>query len=113
MAEKTKSMTSLSALTREVLLGFWKVHILHHAATRAIYGQWIMEELRGHHYNISPGTVYPLIKRMEKNGWLTCVEAQQRRLHARKEYRLTGEGSRILKLLRKQVTELYREVVEE
>ncbi len=102
-----------NAVTREVLLSFWKVHILHHAASRAIYGQWIMEELRGHHYNISPGTVYPLIKRMEANGWLKCSGTNKRSLHARKEYRLTREGARILGLLRKQVTELYREVVGE
>lgn len=105
-------MTIPNAVTREVLLGFWKVHILHHAATKAVYGQWIMEELRRHHYNISPGTVYPLLRRMEMNGWLKSVGSERRRLHARREYRLTRQGVRVLRLLRSQVEELYREVVE-
>ena len=33
-------------LTREILLGFWKVHILHHAAEHPIIGQWVLSELR-------------------------------------------------------------------
>ena len=113
MPTATRSMATTNAVTREVLLSFWKVHILHHAASRAVYGQWIMEELRRHRYNISPGTVYPLIRRMEKNGWLKCEGTRGTNLHARKEYRLTREGTRILKLLRNQVEELYREVVVE
>ena len=107
-------MTSLpDNVTREVLLSFWKVHILHHAAERPIYGQWIANELRRHGYNISPGTLYPLLKRMERNGWLKCSQSPRAGAHARKEYRLTKEGARILTLIRAQVEELYREVVEE
>ena len=52
------------ALRREILLAFWKVHILHHAAEGTIYGQGILEELRHHGYSVSPGTIYPLLKRM-------------------------------------------------
>jgi hypothetical protein len=62
-------------VTREILLSFWKVHILHHAEEGPIYGQWIAEELRRHGYEISPGTLYPLLKRMETNGWLKSVTA--------------------------------------
>ncbi len=106
-------MMGPNTVTREVLLSFWKVHILHHAAQRSVYGQWIMEELRQHHYNISPGTVYPLIRRMERNGWLKRASANVRGVHARREYRLTREGARILDLLRERIAELYREVVAE
>jgi DNA-binding HxlR family transcriptional regulator len=42
---------------REILLSFWKVHILHHAGEKPIYGQWIISELRRHGYEISPGTL--------------------------------------------------------
>lgn len=100
-------------ITREVLLSFWKVHILHHAAEGTIYGQWMTEELRRHAYDISPGTLYPLLQRMEKNGWLTCIRKADAATHARKEYRLTAEGKRVLALIRDQVEELYREVVME
>jgi PadR family transcriptional regulator, regulatory protein PadR len=101
------------AVTREILLSFWKVHILHHAAESPIYGQWIADELRRHGYRISPGTLYPLLKRMEENGWLKCIRARSASAHARKEYRLTTEGEKILALLRAHVQELHEEVVEE
>lgn len=109
-------MTALSAtdtVTREILLSFWKVHILYHAAEGPIYGQWIADELGRHGYRISPGTLYPLLKRMEKNGWLRCIQARNASIHARKEYRLTKEGARILKLIRTQLQELHAEVIEE
>jgi DNA-binding PadR family transcriptional regulator len=107
------SAGNLPAVTREVLLGFWKVHILHHAAEGPIYGQWIAEELRRHGYNISPGTLYPLLKRMERNGWIKRRGLVNASSHARREYRLTKAGREILTFLRRQVEELHREVVEE
>ncbi len=100
-------------VTREILLSFWKVHIIHHAAEGPIYGQWIAEELRRHGYSISPGTLYPLLKRMEANGWLKTSPSGNSSGHARKEYRLTKDGAKVLAFLRAQVKELYREVVEE
>lgn len=100
-------------VTREILLSFWKVHILHHAAEQPIYGQWIADELRRHGYKISPGTLYPLLSRMERNGWLKCIQTRNSSRNARKEYRLTKDGAKILTLLRAQLKELYHEVIEE
>lgn len=97
------------ALGREILLAFWKVHILHHAADRPIYGQWILEELREHGYSLSPGTIYPLLRRMEKLGWLEVK--QEKRFNGRREYRLTSAGRRVLRILRAHVGEMHREVV--
>ncbi|HAE40030.1 MAG TPA: PadR family transcriptional regulator, partial [Candidatus Riflebacteria bacterium] len=39
---------------REILLSFFKVHILHHAAEEPVYGQSIIQELRRHGYDVSP-----------------------------------------------------------
>jgi DNA-binding PadR family transcriptional regulator len=50
---------------------------------------------------------------METNGWLRSSSAGNQGSHARKEYRLTKEGARILAFLRTQVEELHHEVVEE
>jgi DNA-binding PadR family transcriptional regulator len=47
---------------------------------------------------------------MERNGWLKYVATGNSGAHARKEYRLTREGAKILKLIRAQVEELHREV---
>ncbi|MCC7031620.1 MAG: helix-turn-helix transcriptional regulator [Acidobacteria bacterium] len=101
------------ALTREVLLGFWKVHILHHAAEQPVVGQWILAELRRHGYDVSPGTLYPLLKRMERNGWLRCEVEPGRALRRRRYYHLTPGGAAVLRFLRETVVELHREVVQE
>lgn len=101
-------------LAREILLAFWKVHILHHAAEGPVYGQWVLEELRRHGYDLSPGTLYPLLRRMERHGWLKVQERIGRgKAHSRREYRLTPEGRKVLRQLRAQVAELHHEVVEE
>ena len=108
-------MTGLDSklLTREILLGFWKVHILHHAAERPIIGQWVLTELRRHGYDISPGTLYPLLKRLERNGWLRSEAAVGRGKSRRRYYHLTKRGAAVLDVLRDTVIELHHEVVEE
>lgn len=98
-------------LKREILLGFWKVHILHHAAEAPLHGNWMLSELRHHGYDISPGTLYPLLNRMERIGWLKGSTDPRQGKRARKDYRLTAEGRRVLAQVRKQITELYDEVV--
>ena len=108
-------MTGLDAklLTREILLGFWKVHILHHAAEHPIIGQWVLGELREHGYDISPGTLYPLLKRLERNGWLRSEAAVGESKRARRYYHLTKRGAAVLEVLRETIIELHHEVVEE
>ena len=108
-------MTPLDAklLTREILLGFWKVHILHHAAEHPVIGQWVLSELRRHGYDISPGTLYPLLKRLERNGWLRSETAVGDGKRRRRYYHLTNRGAVVLEVLRETVVELHHEVVEE
>lgn len=97
---------------RELLLAFWKAHILHHACEDTVVGQWMLRELRRHGYEVSPGTLYPLLQRMHQRGWLKC-SGGGRGPRARKEYRLTAKGRRVLALVRAQLKELYGEVVGE
>ena len=101
----------MKAARREILLSFWKVHILHHAAESPLHGQWMLEELRHHGYEISPGTLYPLLHRMERLGWLRSRRDPAAGSRARKDYRLTAQGEKVLSLVREQVEELHREVV--
>ena len=101
------------AITREILLGFWKVHILHHAGEHPVVGQWILTELRRHGYDISPGTLYPLLKRMADHGWLRCqVESGGVGPRARRYYHLTAAGREVLEVVRAMIVELHEEVVE-
>lgn len=103
----------MQEVEREILLGFWKVHILHHAGEGPVHGQWIIGELRRHGYEISPGTLYPLLARLEQRGWLDHKSDRLGGKRARKDYRLTTKGKKVLQLIRGQVKELYEEVVVE
>ena len=100
----------LSAADREIRLGIWKIHILHHAAMREVWGLWLLEELAEHGHDLSPGTLYPALARMEQNGWLARRKSG-RHPRARQLYRITPAGRALLRALRREVTELYREVV--
>jgi DNA-binding PadR family transcriptional regulator len=93
---------------REFLLGFWKIHILHHAEEQGVYGQWMLEELRRHGYSLSPGTLYPLLVRMANRGWLRASEPRTAR--GPRVYRITAEGAKVLKRLRASLRELQHEV---
>lgn len=94
---------------REFLLGFWKIHILYHAADRrGVYGQWMLEELRHHGYRLSPGTLYPILTRMKHRGWLRPSEPK--RSKDPRVYRLTARGHEVLKRVQTSLDELYREV---
>ena len=100
----------IKAATREVLLSFWKVHILHHAGKEPLHGHWMLTELRHHGYEISPGTLYPLLRRMERLGWLKGTSGRRAGKRARKDYRLTAQGEKVLDLVRAQIRELYDEI---
>ena len=51
---------------REILLGFVRLHILHHAGQGETYGAWLMNELRRHGYGLGPGTLYPTLHALEE-----------------------------------------------
>ena len=95
---------------REIRLGLWKIHVLHHAAKHEVWGRWLLDELAEHGHKLSPGTLYPALIRMEKLGWLrrTGVPSHPR---GRQTFRITPAGRKLLASLQEDVRELYREVV--
>lgn len=68
-----------------------------------------------HGFQVSPGTLYPLLARMQKAGWLQVVNAANVSASpkARREYVLTAKGAKLLAHLRRQVEELHHEVIDE
>jgi DNA-binding PadR family transcriptional regulator len=104
-------VSSPKNVQREILLGFWKVHILHHASEGPLVGQWMLHELREHGYEVSPGTLYPVLRRMEQNGWLRSKADKSAGPKARREYTLTAEGRSVLKLVLSYLEEMKGEVV--
>ncbi len=95
---------------REFQRGAVRLHILHHAAQEEIHGAWMMQELAEHGYDISPGTMYPTLHRLEADGLLASeqrvVDGRTRRV-----YRATEAGLRALAEDRRALAELAREVL--
>ena len=79
---------------RDLLSGFIRLHILHHAVEGELYGQWMIEELARHGYRLSPGTLYPLLHGLEKRGYLVSRLQREGRT-ARKYYRATSLGRKV------------------
>jgi DNA-binding PadR family transcriptional regulator len=95
---------------REFQRGAVRLHILHHAAEEEVHGAWMTEELARHGYDISPGTLYPTLHRLEADGLLTSrqlvVDGRARRL-----YRATRAGKAALKEDLRALDELAREML--
>ena len=91
-------------------LGFVKIHILYHASKAPIYGVEILEELGRHGYRLSPGTLYPTLHRMEREGYLS-VEKKVVGGKVRKYYCATEQGLAVLGESRKRISELVDEVL--
>lgn len=89
-----------------------RLHILHHAAEHEVHGAWLTTELAEHGYDISPGTLYPTLHRLESDGLLVSeqrvVDGRTRRI-----YTATRAGKQALKQDRKALRELAREVLGE
>jgi len=99
-------------MIRDFFLGFIKVHILHHAAEMPVYGAWLIAELAEHGYDLSPGTLYPILHGLEADGLLAHEErvVDGRR---RKYYRTTEHGTAELRDIRVKVRELVNEVLDD
>jgi len=99
-------------LDREFFLGFIKIHILYHASKEPIFGVEIAKELARHGYSISPGTLYPVLHRLEKENYL---ESNSRVVSGRmrKYYQATAEGKLVLEQSKKKIRELVTEVIKE
>ncbi|ASJ02791.1 PadR family transcriptional regulator [Thermococcus profundus] len=99
-------------MIRRVLLGFMGLHILHHASREEITGKFVMEELEKHGYKTSPGTIYPLLHKMEDMGLLQS-RTEVRNGKRVRLYRATPKGEELLEKARKKVKELCTEILGE
>lgn len=100
-----------SSMLRDFVLGFIRIHILHHASKEPVYGLSLIEELGRHGYTLSPGTLYPILHRLEKEGLITAY-SEKVSGKIRKYYRTTPKGDRMLRDLRVKIKDLVEEVME-
>jgi DNA-binding PadR family transcriptional regulator len=105
----TKGGERDSGHDQQLYSGLIRLHLLHHAAERPIYGLWLIEELARHGYKLSPGTLYPMLHGMEAKGYLRSVEERSGKL-ARRVYRATALGQKALENAKHKVSELFAEL---
>ena len=79
--------------------GLIRLHILHHAAEEPVFGLGIIEELRRHGYEMSAGTVYPMLHGLEKKGYLT---SRHERTGRRERFMTALNKAELHLLMRKQ-----------
>lgn len=95
---------------RDLLSGLVRLHVLHHAAQHEIYGQWMIDELAAHGYRLSPGTLYPMLHKLERDGYLAS-RTQRRGRQARKYYAITAKGREGLAVAKAQIGEFTSEAM--
>jgi DNA-binding PadR family transcriptional regulator len=69
----------------------------------------MIEELKHHGYEISPGTLYPILHSLCKEGLLS-VEEQNVKGKIRKYYSITKDGEEVLKRAKEKAIELINEI---
>ncbi len=71
----------------------------------------MIDELKRHGYNISPGTLYPILHNLELDGYLKSSK-QNINGKIRKYYTITRIGKNILNEGTKKASELLKELME-
>jgi len=103
-------MVKNKTVVRDFFLGFIKIHILHHASKGPVYGLWLIEELGRHGYSLSPGTLYPILHKLEKDKLLkshsVLVSGK-----IRKYYKAASKGTNTLSEMKEKMQELMREIM--
>ena len=98
-------------MLRDFFLGFIKIHILHHAAKEPVYGLWLIEELGRHGYKLSPGTLYPILHKLEQEKLLKSY-SENVSGKIRKYYMATPKGIKALSKIKEKINELIQEIMD-
>jgi PadR family transcriptional regulator PadR len=106
---KATGGTPLKSVITRFFLGFIKIHILHHASEGPVYGMWLIDELKRHGYDLSPGTLYPVLHSLEQVGLLRSSPKLVNG-KVRKYYRTTPRGRYTVKEAMDKVRELVKEL---
>ncbi|NOH01050.1 MAG: helix-turn-helix transcriptional regulator [Chloroflexi bacterium] len=105
------TITKNDKITRNFFLGFIRLHILYHASVEPVFGLEMIRELDRHGYRLSPGTLYPILHGLERDGFLW---ANKKTVNGkvRKYYNLTETGRQALAEAMNRVRILMNELNE-
>ncbi|MGD0460899.1 MAG: PadR family transcriptional regulator [Tepidisphaeraceae bacterium] len=97
---------------QDLYCGLVRLHVLHHASQEPVYGLGMIRELRRHGYRIGPGTLYPLLHRLQQKRYL-CSRKRIIGGKIRRCYTITSAGRRALIQAKAKVCELFDELFEQ
>ncbi len=96
-------------MVHEFRNGALRLRVLRHAAEAEVHGAWLTGELAARGHRVSPGTLYPLLHRLQEAGLLKSrtevVNGRQVR-----RYRTTKRGKRVLADCKAVLAELAEDV---
>lgn len=105
------TITKYDNINRNFFLGFIRLHLLFHASQQPFFGLDMIRELERHGYSLSPGTLYPILHALERDGFLES-EKQVVAGKVRKVYTITLGGREALAEALGKVRELMEEINE-
>lgn len=84
---------------RELVKGSTSLILLQLLNEREMYGYELVKELdkrSDHHLQVKEGTLYPALHKLENQEYVECYWEEQEKGPARKYYRITSEGKKLL-----------------
>lgn len=96
-------------IDREFLRGFTKLYALWRGSKKDAYGMAILKEMREVGFELSPGTLYPTLAKLQREGdirWRKQLVAGR----IRKTYQLTPKGKQELKEVKERLRPIVRRV---
>ena len=105
------AITHTDKITRDFFLGFIRLHILFHASVQPVFGLNMIRELETHGYHLSPGTLYPILHGLERDGFLESTKKVVGG-KVRKYYSSTPSGCEALEDAMGKVRELFDEITQ-
>jgi PadR family transcriptional regulator PadR len=96
-------------IDRDFARGFIKLYVMARAAKTAVYGLQVMEEMNEMGFSISPGTLYPALHALEREGDVIVTKSVVKG-KVRKCYRLTRKGREEFKEVKERLEVLVRKV---
>ncbi len=101
-------------LKKQISQTYWqglvKLIVLHQANLAPVYGGRLSKYFHTLGYDISPGSLYPLLHSLEKAHFLQC-RIRIFKGRTRKYYELTATGQDCLEALRQELQDITREVI--
>lgn len=110
LSSSTSFQSSRRMIDKVLFSGMVWLHVLHHADEGPIFGLAIIEELGRRGYEISAGTMYPILHGLERKGFLVS-RYERREGRERRIYRITPLGRRALEIGRTKARELFGELI--